>query len=164
MDIAKRFGVNLRRARKEAGMSQETAAIRASVHRTEVGLLERGERMPRMDTAIKMAGAVGVPRPIWSRGSPGRQEKRSAAGSSLPPSYPVGMAKRSRKPADLNRLAAAIVDEATDQTPPQHETPEARAGRTGGRKGGKARAASMSAEERSAAAKRAAEARWSRAR
>lgn len=42
-------------------MSQEAVAIRASVHRTEVGLLERGERMPRIDTAIKMAGAVGAP-------------------------------------------------------------------------------------------------------
>jgi hypothetical protein len=29
------------------------------------------------------------------------------------------MAKRSKKPADLNRLAAAIVDEATDETPPK---------------------------------------------
>lgn len=58
MDIAERFGVNLRRARKATGMSQETVAIRASVHRTEVGMLERGERMPRIDTALKMAGAV----------------------------------------------------------------------------------------------------------
>ena len=60
MSIAKRFGENLRRARHEAGLSQEEAAVRASIHRTEIGLLERGERMPRIDTAIKMAGAVGV--------------------------------------------------------------------------------------------------------
>jgi transcriptional regulator with XRE-family HTH domain len=58
--IAARFGVNLRRARKDAGLSQEEAGIRASLHRTEVGLLERGERIPRIDTAIKLAGAVGV--------------------------------------------------------------------------------------------------------
>ena len=58
MDIAKRFGVNLRRARKHSGLSQEAVAIRASVHRTEVGMLERGERLPRIDTALKMAGAV----------------------------------------------------------------------------------------------------------
>jgi len=61
MELAERFGKNLRRARKAAGMSQEAVAIRASVHRTEVGLLERGERTPRIDTALKMAGAVGVP-------------------------------------------------------------------------------------------------------
>jgi DNA-binding XRE family transcriptional regulator len=58
VDIAERFGVNLRCARKAAGMSQETVAIRASVHRTEVGMLERGERLPHIDTALKMAGAV----------------------------------------------------------------------------------------------------------
>lgn len=70
------------------------------------------------------------------------------------------MAKQSKKPADLNRLAAAIVGEATDETPPKQETAEARAGRVGGRKGGKRRAARMTAEQRSDAARRAANARW----
>jgi hypothetical protein len=70
------------------------------------------------------------------------------------------MAKQSKKPADLNRLAAAIVGEATDESPPPTESPKARAGRSGGLKGGKVRAARMSAEERSAAARKAAEARW----
>lgn len=60
MNIAERFGKNLNRARKRAGISQEEAAVRASLHRTEIGLLERGERLPRIDTAIKLAGAVGV--------------------------------------------------------------------------------------------------------
>jgi transcriptional regulator with XRE-family HTH domain len=58
--IAARFGDNLRRARRAAGLSQEEAGIRASLHRTEIGLLERGERIPRIDTAIKLAGAVDV--------------------------------------------------------------------------------------------------------
>lgn len=71
------------------------------------------------------------------------------------------MAKRSKKPADLNRLAAAIVGEATDEMPPDHESAEARAGRSGGLKGGKARAANMTSEERSEAARKAAQARWS---
>ena len=73
------------------------------------------------------------------------------------------MAKQSKKPADLNRLAVAIVDEATDDSPPiaDGKDPAAVAlGRRGGKKGGKARAARMSAEERSEAAKKAAEARW----
>jgi len=74
------------------------------------------------------------------------------------------MAKRSKKPADLNRLAAAIVKDATDGQPPKTESPEVRAGRAGGRKGGKARAAKMSSEERSAAARKAASARWSQSR
>jgi len=70
------------------------------------------------------------------------------------------MAKQSKKPADLNRLAAAIVGDATDETPPQPESPRAQAGRAGGLKGGKVRAERMSAEERSAAARQAAKARW----
>jgi hypothetical protein len=70
------------------------------------------------------------------------------------------MPKRSRKPADLNRLAAAIVDEATDETPQEPESQQARAGRIGGATGGKARAQRMTAEERREAAHRAAQVRW----
>jgi hypothetical protein len=70
------------------------------------------------------------------------------------------MAKQSKKPADLNRLAAAIVGEATDETPQEPESAEARAGRKGGRKGGPARAKTLSAERRSEIAKKAAQARW----
>lgn len=58
--LAARFGRNLAAARRRSGYSQEEAAVRASLHRTEIGLLERGERLPRIDTAIKLAGAVGV--------------------------------------------------------------------------------------------------------
>lgn len=72
------------------------------------------------------------------------------------------MAKRSKKPADLNRLAAAIVGEATDETQPKPETGQARAGRSGGLKGGKARAERLSPERRSEIARAAAEARWRR--
>ena len=70
------------------------------------------------------------------------------------------MAKRSKKPADLNRLAAAIVNEATDETPSAPESAEVRAGRAGGRKGGRARAKALSAEKRSEIARKAARARW----
>jgi hypothetical protein len=70
------------------------------------------------------------------------------------------MAKRSKKPADLNRLAAAIVGDATDETPPEPESQHSKSGRLGGHKGGSVRASRMSPEERSDAARRAAEARW----
>jgi hypothetical protein len=70
------------------------------------------------------------------------------------------MAKQSKKPADLNRLAAAIVGDATDETPQEVESAEVRAGRKGGEKGGKTRAQRMSPVERSLAAQRAARARW----
>jgi len=70
------------------------------------------------------------------------------------------MEKRSKKPADLNRLAAAIVGDATDETPTEPETGQVRAGRSGGLKGGKARAKRLSPERRSEIARKAAKARW----
>jgi hypothetical protein len=75
------------------------------------------------------------------------------------------MPKRSRKPADINRLAAAIVDEATGDSPPSDDGKDPAAvalGRKGGKKGGKARAAKMTPGERSEAASRAARARWAK--
>jgi len=56
-----RFGQNLARCREGASISQEGLSFRASIHRTEVSLLERGERMPRVDTALRIAGSLGVP-------------------------------------------------------------------------------------------------------
>lgn len=55
-----RFGENLVRCRKRADVSQEELSFRASIHRTEVSLLERGQRMPRVDTALRLAGSLGV--------------------------------------------------------------------------------------------------------
>lgn len=75
------------------------------------------------------------------------------------------MPKRSRKPADLNKLAASIVDDATDDSPTVGDGKDPAAvalGRKGGKKGGKARAERMTPEERTEAARRAARARWSR--
>jgi transcriptional regulator with XRE-family HTH domain len=60
VDFAARFGENLARCRKRAGLSQEQLGLRASLHRTEIGLLERGERVPRIDTMVKLAGALSL--------------------------------------------------------------------------------------------------------
>jgi hypothetical protein len=46
--------------------------------------------------------------------------------------------------ADLNRLAAGIVEQATDEDR-KPDSPQAEAGRKGGEKGGKARASKLSA-------------------
>jgi len=59
-DVAAHFGANLRRARRRTGLSQEAVGFRASLHRTEVGLLERGARVPRIDTLVKLCAALGV--------------------------------------------------------------------------------------------------------
>jgi len=72
------------------------------------------------------------------------------------------MAKQSKKPADLNRLAAAIVGDATNETPPQPESQQSMAGRSGGQRGGRARAEKLSPAKRSEIARKAARARWDR--
>jgi transcriptional regulator with XRE-family HTH domain len=59
-EVAERLGENLRRTRRRVGLSQEQVAIRASLHRTEVGLLERGGRVARVDTLVQLAGAMSV--------------------------------------------------------------------------------------------------------
>lgn len=84
--IAAIFGRNLAAARRRSGFSQEEVGIRASLHRTEIGLLERGERLPRIDTAIKLAFAVSVPPEElfegieWSPGMARRGSFRAAHG------------------------------------------------------------------------------------
>src|SRR5882724_6462435 len=53
-------GANLRAARRSAGLSQEATAKAAGLHRTQIGLMEGGKRMPRLDTILKLAGAIEV--------------------------------------------------------------------------------------------------------
>lgn len=57
-EVASRFGENLVRSRKRAGLSQEELGFRASLHRTEISLLERGARLPKIDTVLKLVGAL----------------------------------------------------------------------------------------------------------
>jgi transcriptional regulator with XRE-family HTH domain len=60
MDVAARFGENLAHCRERAGLSQEELGTRASIHRTAIGELERGKRKPRIDTLVKLAGALSI--------------------------------------------------------------------------------------------------------
>ncbi|MCL4766801.1 MAG: histone H1 [Hyphomicrobiaceae bacterium] len=78
--------------------------------------------------------------------------------------------KRKERPRDINQLAKSIVDIATGEVEDREPTPEEQGkdpaavslGRRGGLKGGKARAEKMTAKQRSAVAKKAATARWSK--
>jgi hypothetical protein len=72
------------------------------------------------------------------------------------------MPKRSSKPEteDTNQIAARVTREATGEPVPEKNPAAVALGRLGGLKGGKARAASLSAAERSAIAKKAAAKRW----
>jgi transcriptional regulator with XRE-family HTH domain len=58
MDVAGRFGDNLVRTRRLAGLSQDELSVRASVHRTEISQLERGLRLARVDTIVKLCGSL----------------------------------------------------------------------------------------------------------
>lgn len=61
MTPQERFALNLRRARTEAGISQEELGYLCDLHRTEVSLLERAGREPRLATIVKLAGALKTP-------------------------------------------------------------------------------------------------------
>lgn len=81
----------------------------------------------------------------------------------------MGMPERSsrpKRPIDLNQLAKAIVDAATQgepEAPPDTRDPAAvELGRKGGLKGGKARAEALTPEQRREIARRAAQSRWER--
>ena len=60
MDVAALFAETLSRCRRAAGMSQEELGVGASLHRTEISQLERGLRVARIDTLVKLAGALSI--------------------------------------------------------------------------------------------------------
>jgi transcriptional regulator with XRE-family HTH domain len=59
VDVQARFGANLRACRRAAEMSQEHLAFASGMHRTEISLLERGARDPRLSTIARLALALG---------------------------------------------------------------------------------------------------------
>lgn len=75
------------------------------------------------------------------------------------------MAKKAKRPTDLNQKAKNIVDIATSESedtfsPDDLKSAAAQLGRKGGLKGGHARAKALTAKRRSEIAKKAAAARW----
>jgi transcriptional regulator with XRE-family HTH domain len=54
------FGKILAAERKRVGISQEELGFRAGVHRTEVSLIERGQREPRLETLLKLSRGLDV--------------------------------------------------------------------------------------------------------
>jgi transcriptional regulator with XRE-family HTH domain len=58
VSFAEQFGRNLARIRKRADLSQEELSVMASVHRTEISQLERGLRVARVDTLVKLLGSL----------------------------------------------------------------------------------------------------------
>lgn len=50
-----RFAENLRHHRERMGLSQEALAAICGLHRTEISLLERCKRSPRLETIVILA-------------------------------------------------------------------------------------------------------------
>jgi transcriptional regulator with XRE-family HTH domain len=60
VEASRVLGENLVDSRRRVGLSQEAVADRAGLHRTHVAYIELGTRLPRLDTIVKLAGAVEV--------------------------------------------------------------------------------------------------------
>lgn len=59
-NILEKFGEKLQRVRKEQGISQEQLADKLAMHRTYIGMIERGERNPTIRTLYKIAKTLKV--------------------------------------------------------------------------------------------------------
>ena len=60
MEPRERFAANLRAQRLRAGLSQEELGDASDMHRTEVSLLEREGRDPRLFTIVRLARALKI--------------------------------------------------------------------------------------------------------
>lgn len=60
MEPRERFACNLRAERKRRSLSQEALGHACGLHRTEISLLERAGRDPRLATIVKIARALRV--------------------------------------------------------------------------------------------------------
>lgn len=58
--LATRLGILIRQLRLKDGMSQEDLAERCGLHRTYIGFIERGEKTITIETANKLARALGL--------------------------------------------------------------------------------------------------------
>jgi transcriptional regulator with XRE-family HTH domain len=59
-EASRLLGQNLVALRRRVGLSQQGTADRAGLHRTHVAMIETGQRLPRLDTIVKLAGAFEV--------------------------------------------------------------------------------------------------------
>jgi transcriptional regulator with XRE-family HTH domain len=60
-ELARVIAKRMRALREARGESQEEVGFRSGLHRTEISQIERGLRVPRLDTLLKLAGALEVP-------------------------------------------------------------------------------------------------------
>jgi transcriptional regulator with XRE-family HTH domain len=61
MDVQHRVGLNVRKYRKERGLSQEALAFECGLHRTYISGVERGIRNPTVVVLEQIAKALRIP-------------------------------------------------------------------------------------------------------
>ncbi|MBF6621725.1 MAG: helix-turn-helix transcriptional regulator [Patulibacter sp.] len=61
MEPRQQFAANLLAARQRSGLTQEALGFAVGLHRTEVSLLERAGRDPRLETIAKLARGLEIP-------------------------------------------------------------------------------------------------------
>lgn len=59
-ELCKLFGQRVRKYRKAANLSQEELAEAAQLHRTYIGMIERGEKNATLTTIQRLASALDV--------------------------------------------------------------------------------------------------------
>lgn len=60
-ELAKALGTVVRRLRTDRGYSQENFAYEAGLHRTFMGLIERGQRNVTLATIFRLAAGLKIP-------------------------------------------------------------------------------------------------------
>ena len=56
--ISKKVGLKIKLLRNKMGISQEELGFRADISKTQIGLIERGESSPTIDTLYRIANAL----------------------------------------------------------------------------------------------------------
>lgn len=86
--LLKTFGEQLRALREQRNLAQERLAEVASVHRNEIGVLERGQCEPGLLTLLILADALEVPLKGLTQRVPVPRERRPAR-------HPIGRERES---------------------------------------------------------------------
>jgi transcriptional regulator with XRE-family HTH domain len=100
------FAAVLREIRTQRGVSQEALGFESGYHRTFIGLLERAQANPSLETILSISAVLKIP----SAELVDRVEKRLAAGGFRAPSLGGASQERGAKKPDLElrRKIAAI--------------------------------------------------------
>lgn len=59
-ELRARLGINMRECRRRLGISQHELGFRAETHPNAISPLELGQTLPRIETFIRLAGALEV--------------------------------------------------------------------------------------------------------